>query len=212
MDPSTPSIPWDRRAFGVPLATWLVVFLTVGVMLRGGHYLRNDPVWHDEAALIVNVLEKSYAEIWGPRLFNETGPPLFLWLEKAVIAVIGDSTYALRLVPLLAGIAALFVGVRTLRPIATPIELLLFALMFAISDRLLWHCTEAKMYSTDVLIAALLALLFVRQEKAVPTFAEGLLLAGASGLMFFSFPAVFILPAYGLARFPSLIRSRSVAG
>jgi hypothetical protein len=202
---------WDRRFAGMALSRWLLVFLAVGVVLRGWHYLRNDPMWHDEAALVVNVLKKSYADIWGPREFNETGPPLFLWLEKAVIAAIGDSTYSLRLVPLLAGIAALFIGVRAIRPIATPIELTIFALMFAISDRLLWHCTEAKMYSTDAFMAMLLIMLFVRRESSPPDFAEGLILSAASGLMFFSFPIVFLLPAYGLARLPALLRSRSVA-
>ncbi|MFO0866169.1 MAG: hypothetical protein U0744_16225 [Gemmataceae bacterium] len=201
-------MPWGRRFLGYPLSTWLLICLALGVALRGWHFLRNDPMWHDEAALVVNVLEKSYADIWGPRKFNETGPPLFLWTEKAAVAAIGDSTYALRLIPLLAGIAALFVCVRALRPIATPVELLVFALMFGISDRLLWHCTEAKMYSTDALVAALLLLFFVRREKTVPDFAEGLILAAASSLMFFSFPVVFVLPAYGIARLPTLWRSR----
>jgi len=200
-----------RLLFGYPLRTWLTAILLLGIALRGWHYLRNDPMWHDEAALVVNVLTKTYPEIWGPRLFNETGPPLFLWLEKAVVAVLGDSTHALRLIPLLAGIAGLFVLRRGLRPILTPVELMLLLFMFAISDRLLWHCTEAKMYSTDVLLACLLIAMFVRYEKSRPSWNECLLLAASSGLMFFSYAIVFLLPAYGLARLPALIRSRSIA-
>ena len=59
--------------------------------LRSYHYLRGPAVWHDEAALIVNVLEKDYAGLLGPLRFHEAAPPLFLWLEKAVSNTLGEA-------------------------------------------------------------------------------------------------------------------------
>lgn len=193
------------------IALCLTAFTFLGYGLRAWHFMRNDPVWHDEAALIVNVLHKSYGEIWGPRFFEETGPPLFLALEKAVASVLGDSAMSFRLVPLAAGFAAFFLTLRAARKLAAPIEVAVLAFAFGLSDRLLWHCTEAKPYSTDVLTAAAMFVLFVRFDRREPSLAEGLLLAALAPLIFFSYPLVFLLGGYAIARLPAL-RTRGSPG
>ena len=73
--------------------------IALGIALRAFHYLRDPSVWHDEAALIVNVLDKNFASLLGPLRFHEAAPPLFLWLEKAVSLSLGDEPLALRLPP-----------------------------------------------------------------------------------------------------------------
>src|SRR6185369_7493650 len=93
--------------FGTAMPTKLKLLIALGWALRLAHYLRDPSVWHDEAALIVNVLRYDFAELLGPLLWNEAAPPLFLWLERAVMLILGDSTMALRLVPFVASCAAL---------------------------------------------------------------------------------------------------------
>ncbi|HVX11462.1 MAG TPA: glycosyltransferase 87 family protein [Pirellulales bacterium] len=132
---------------------WTTAFVVIGLILRIYHYLRNPSLWHDEAALVVNVLEKGFVELLGPLRFSEAAPPLFLWLEKSVVLALGESMFALRLWPLVASCAALVLFVpiarRTLAPAAVPWAVLLFA----VSDRLLWHACEAKQYSIEVFVA-----------------------------------------------------------
>ena len=70
---------------------------------------RDPAVWHDEAAMILNVLAKDFGALLGPLLHYEAAPPLFLWLEKACVLLLGDSTYALRLPSLLASCGSLVV-------------------------------------------------------------------------------------------------------
>src|SRR5205823_10849940 len=91
-------------------APWTGLLVTLGLALRLYHYLRDPSMWHDEAALVLNVLGKSFTGLLGPLFFAEAAPPLFLWVEKAVALLLGDGTFALRLVPFLASCAAL-VGV-----------------------------------------------------------------------------------------------------
>jgi uncharacterized membrane protein len=139
-------------------SAWITLgLLLVGLSLRSYHYLRQPPVWHDEAAVIVNVLDKDYAELLGPLLFDANGPPLFLWLERAAYLTLGDSPLALRLIPFLASCASLlliaYLSRRILHPSAVPWAVLLFAC----SEQMLWHTCEAKPYAIDVLIAVLLA-------------------------------------------------------
>src|SRR5579871_4701248 len=78
----------------------------LGLVLRLFHYARNPSVWHDEAALILNVLGKGFGDLLGPLAYHEAAPPLFLWLERAVSLMLGDNIYSLRLVPLVASCAS----------------------------------------------------------------------------------------------------------
>ena len=64
--------------------------LLLGLCLRGWHYLANPSVWHDEAALALNVLGKSFHDLLGPLYFAEAAPPLFLWAEKSISHFLGD--------------------------------------------------------------------------------------------------------------------------
>jgi hypothetical protein len=144
---------FTRSSAASRLTTFLVL---LGLGLRLFHYLREPSIWHDEAALLLNVIGKSFHELLGPLLFAEAAPPLFLWIERGVYLILGPGIQALRLVPLLASCVSLlllaFSARRLLRPSAVPWAVLLFAC----SDHLLWHTCEAKPYSGDVLSAATL--------------------------------------------------------
>src|SRR5260221_10638968 len=84
-------------------AVWpLPVRVRSGLALRSYHYLRVPAVWHDETALVVNVLDNDFASLLGPLRWHEAAPPLFLWVERAVVLILGDDLLALRLFPFLA--------------------------------------------------------------------------------------------------------------
>jgi hypothetical protein len=138
------------------------LLVALGWALRLFHFLRDPSVWHDEAALIVNVLRHDFGELLGPLLWNEAAPPLFLWLERALVMLLGDSTFALRLLPLLASCATLPLVAVTAARRLPPRGAFWAVLLVAVSDRLLWHACEAKPYSLDVFIAALMLFAYDR--------------------------------------------------
>src|SRR5215469_163176 len=112
-------LSWDdgcRR--GCDLWTW--AFVALGLGLRLYHYLRDPSIWHDEAALVLNVLGKGFGELLGALQFAEASPPLFLWLERAVALALGDGTYAFRLVSVLASSLALLLMVPLARCVLQP--------------------------------------------------------------------------------------------
>src|SRR5205823_545811 len=136
-----------RPSFG------LACLVVLGLALRGYHYLVGHGVWHDEAALISNVLGKTFAGYLGPLYYSEAAPPLFLALEKVAVLALGSGILALRLLPFLATVAA-FVGLVLLaRRLLPATALPWFVLLLGTSDRLLWHGCEAKPYAGDVLVA-----------------------------------------------------------
>jgi hypothetical protein len=184
----------------------LVILLGLGLRLY--HYLRDPSMWHDEAALVLNVLGKSFAELLGPLFFSEAAPPLFLWLEKGVAGVLGDGTYALRLLPFLASCAALLGLTAVGRRCLSPAGILWLVVLFGCSDRLLWHGCEAKPYAVDVLVAT--GLLFALTGTASwPLNRQLLLLAFLTPLLIFlSYPACFLLGGLALSLLPAVLRAR----
>ena len=194
----------------IPLPRWTTLFAALGVALRLYHYLRNPSLWHDEAALVVNVLEKSFMELLGPLRFSEAAPPLFLWMEKSAVLVLGESLFALRFLPVAASCGALllfvFVARRTLSPAATPWAVLLFA----VSDRLLWHACEAKQYSLEVFVAVLLMAVWLATSgwtHGRRAFVFALL---APSLLCVAYPAAFLYGGVLVALFLELRTSRQV--
>src|SRR5271169_3353423 len=123
----------------------------LGLGLRGYHYFRGPVVWHDEAALIINVLDRDYASLLQPLRFHEAAPPLFLFLEKAVSVTLGDEPLAMRLPPFLASCGALLLLVPIARRLLPAAAVPWALLLFACSEQLLQHACEAKPYAFDVL-------------------------------------------------------------
>ncbi len=187
---------------------WLLAVVALGLALRAGYYLQNPPVWHDEAALLLNIIGKSFAGLTGPLYFTQAAPPLFLWLQKILVLLLGDDPLALRLLPFLASCAALLFLAELGRRLLPPAGALAFAALVATSDRLLWHGCEGKPYATDVFVAAVVLGLALWAANAL-TLRRLLPLALLSPvLLFLSYPACFLLGGVALTLLPAVGRAR----
>jgi peptidoglycan/LPS O-acetylase OafA/YrhL len=164
----------------------------IGVGLRLLHYLRNPDVWHDEAALLVNVVERSYGGLIGALTFNEAAPPLFLWVERAIAVGVGDSPWTLRLLPLAASCAALVAFIPLVRRLGRGAGLVALLLM-ACSPELVAHSVEAKPYTLDVFIATSAAAGFAATASWTLRGRSLLCLLLAPVAMLFSYPALFVV-------------------
>jgi hypothetical protein len=200
------SIPDPPSSSLHPRAFWLI--LAAGLALRCYHYLRDPAMWHDEAALVLNVLDKSFRDLLGPLRFSEAAPPLFLWIERSVALVLGDGTYALRLVPFVASCIALITLLMVARRHFPPGAVVWLALLAGCSDRLLWHSCEAKPYATDVLVATSVLVLFAWDPAHFSRRRLALTIGLTPLLIFLSYPACFVLGGLALVLLPQVIRRR----
>ncbi|HEY5983046.1 MAG TPA: glycosyltransferase family 39 protein, partial [Anaerolineales bacterium] len=124
-----------------------------------------------------------------------TAPVGFLVLERLIISAFGNSDYVFRLLPLIAGCAAVilmyFLCRRLLGHLGTT-----FALgVFAVNWMLLLYSSDLKQYSTDVFFVVLLLLLlavYLNDETVSKAVALGL---GGVVAVAFSHPAIFVLAA-----------------
>lgn len=199
------SIP---SGFAARLQTLNLVLLAIvlGLGLRSYHYLRCPAVWHDEAALIICVLKVPFAEMLGPLPNAEAAPPLFLALERVVMLTLGDSEYALRLIPFLASCLSLGLFAGLCCRLFNPIGAALAVGLFAVSDRLLWHACEAKPYALDVLAATAAAYWFVRSERTSLWSRCWPLIAAAPLAIWLSYPACFVAGGLLLGLLPTALR------
>jgi hypothetical protein len=186
---------------------WALVGL--GALLRFRQYLFNRSLWHDETLLSLNVIERSFSGLLERLSSNQHAPIGFLFLQRLSVLLFGSGEYALRLVPLLAGIASLFlflaVARRTLPPEARPVALALFALC----GPLVYYSSEAKQYSSDVAVALLILVATLEARKQSLTLARATTFAvlGAAAV-WLSHPAALVLAGSGLVLGLPALRSR----
>jgi len=167
-----------------------------GIVCRLSQYAADTSVWHDEAFVALNVLQKSIAGLLGPLDWHEASPPGFLILEKLVVTWVGRSEYALRLVPLLAGVAGLIGFAVVARRLCGARAALWAVALMASSDKLIAQANAAKHFTLDVLCAVLLTWLAMRiLRKTRPT--ASFLMWGALGAVcpWVSFASVFVFAA-----------------
>ncbi|HEY7362621.1 MAG TPA: hypothetical protein VIE37_00835, partial [Methylomirabilota bacterium] len=87
----------------------ITILLVLGVALRLRAYLANRSLWLDESFLALNIINRPFAELRQPLEYVQAAPFGFLYAERLVVELLGASEYALRLLPLLCGIASVFI-------------------------------------------------------------------------------------------------------
>lgn len=132
------------------------LFILYGALLRLSLYLSNRSLWIDEAMLAYSILHRTFSGLMSPLSYNQVAPPGFLILEKLAVLLFGDSEYALRLFPLLAGILSLFLFYRVARCFLIPRGAQIALMLMATNSYLVYYAAEVKQYSSDVLMTVLL--------------------------------------------------------
>src|SRR5262245_21337611 len=75
------------------------VILGLGVLLRVVVYLANRTMWLDEMSLAGNLRDKPILDFSEPLSGDQLAPFGFLIVQRAIVKVLGDSNFAMRLVP-----------------------------------------------------------------------------------------------------------------
>lgn len=189
---------------------WIGLSLALaGLTLRLRQYLVNRSLWLDEAMLANNILARDVVGLFRP-LDDDQGAPIgFLLLQKLVTSTLGDSEYALRLIPFLAGCLALVLMFLLTKKISSAFAGNLALAFFVFSPSLIYYSSEVKQYSSDVAIALALTLLFLQLERTAFRRNAAVLLAFAGALaLWISHPALFVVAALGLVLFIQAARQR----
>ncbi|HDH05592.1 MAG TPA: hypothetical protein ENH01_07760 [Nitrospirae bacterium] len=179
---------------------WIII--CIGIALRLVRYLHNTSLWFDESVIAVDIINRPLTDFINPSPdYTQTGPLSFYIFTKLAVQLFGNSEYALRLAPLLFGIASLFLFYKAAKEIVSPGAVPVALALFAVLDPLIFYSSELKPYSGDIAFALLiltLALTTFQSKKWDTRHIVILALAGAIAVLS-SNPSVFVLGGVGTA-------------
>ncbi len=175
------------------LLPWL--FISIGIFFRLAQFFSDRSLWFDEVLISLNIINKPFIELLEPLDYYQGAPAGFLFVEKILVNIFGNSEYTLRAFSLFCGISSLFIFNRLAKACLTPASALIATALFTISDPSIFYSSEVKQYSGDVTVTLLLLLIALKIEETTEIRFPKLVLFGVIGaaLLWFSFPAIFIL-------------------
>jgi hypothetical protein len=183
-----------RGSVGDHLAAFLVV---AGVILRLRAYLAARSFGRDESNLALNVIRRSFPGLLRP-LDEDQGAPIgFLLLDKATVELFGRNEYALRLIPLLASLAAFPLFVTVARRLVGPGAVVAALALFVVAEPLTFYASADKQYACDVAVT-LAILACAASPGGILARPAWLAIVGSVGV-WFSHPAAFVLAGVALA-------------
>ena len=196
---------------GAPqFARWTVLLLALGIVWRVTRYLLDFPFWGDETFTNINILRRGYLDLAGRLEYAQVAPLLFLWAQRTMYLLFGGGEYALRAVPLAAGVAALVIFWRFARRLCEPRAAAIAVGFFAATYALVRHTCETKCYSTDMLTAAALLWVAIPWQQSPRSIRHAVVATAAAAVgIWLSYPAVFVVGGIGLALLWPVVRSRS---
>jgi uncharacterized membrane protein len=191
------------RLTGTSERSWLALawaVLAVGLLFRIVHYLGNRSLWLDEAMLARNILDRGPLDLLRPLAHYQTAPVLVRLLMDAATVLFGPNELALRLVPLLASLASLWLCFRIGRIFFENRFLAVFMALVAFSYPLVYYAQEVKPYAIDVAVALALIYTFLRlmRSATVTTAHVALLGVGGSVAIGLSHTAALVLAGMGI--------------
>lgn len=208
MTPQSGDAPESLPVGQGPLKWLVLVAIAFGVVCRLSQYAADTSLWHDEAYVALNVLQKTFTGLLGPLDWNEASPPGFLMLEKLVVSLLGRSGYALRLVPLLAGLGGMicFAGLAR-RVCGAGVASFFAVVLMAASTKLIVQSNEVKHLTIDLLWAVLLGWIAIRIRHLRDP-GRALLTWGALGAVgpWLSFASLFVFTGTSLVLAPRVLR------
>lgn len=185
--------------FGVSGTSILFLIVLAGCGLRIAWYLKNPALWLDEAAVVMQIVARSFGELTEPLAEHHSAPIGFLLVVKSFISTMGTHELGLRAWPLVASILGLMVTALVARKSLPKSGALVAAGLLALSWPAIGYAAELKQYSTDLMAASVMFLLgygiLTKESTPIRIIVFGL--AGAI-LQWFSLPLLFVLAGVGI--------------
>jgi hypothetical protein len=186
------------QADGRALRWGFAIIIAIGVGLRVAYFLPDTSLWGDEAALASSLVSRTVGELAQPLEHDQQAPYLFLVAERLLYEGFGLSERWLRLPAFVASVLAVPMFAWLAVRMGGPAAGLVAAALFAFCPILIRYGAELKPYALDVL--ATITLLWVAERVLAQQYSRSSLAALASvgaGLVWLSYPIVFVLAAVG---------------
>lgn len=188
------NINWDK-IFNFAYYFLLVLLIIWLICFRTEIWLHKAAFFHDEAALLKNIQERSFLDLFKTLDYVQCCPAFFLIFNKIVYNIYGLNEVALCFLPYIAGVFSIilipFLSNKIFKHKAIS---LLFLVLFAYHPHLTIASQTFKQYSTDVFCTILLLYLFFTFKDKIKTSKHFALTGIIFGLFgYISFTSEFIM-------------------
>ena len=146
----------------------LISIFAAGILLRLFVYCRNISFWGDEASIALNLINKSYLELFKGLDYLQVAPPGFLILSKFILNIFNPKIdyirdLLLRFFPFVFSCLSLLVFYKFSKNFIKDKKTLLFAsTLFAFNPCAILYAAQLKQYSLELLVSVVLMSLFYR--------------------------------------------------
>lgn len=146
----------------------LISIFAAGILLRIFVYCRNISFWGDEASVALNLMNKSYLELFKGLDYLQVAPPGFLILSKFILNIFNPKIdyirdLLLRFFPFVFSCLSLLVFYKFSKNFIKDKKTLLFAsTLFAFNPCAILYAAQLKQYSLELLVSVVLMSLFYR--------------------------------------------------
>ena len=186
--------------------------MSLGAALRIIVFVQNRSLFIDEASLSSQLVAKSFSELFGNFVY-QYAPPFFNVLVKSSTEIFGATEYALRLIPLVAGLIGIWLFYQLCKAFLEPKHIIFPLLLFCFSMYMVRYATEVKQYASDIAICLGL-LLFCLKNPVEKLSDKRFIIWSILGILsvWLSMPVVFVLFAIGVYYGVHLLKSKNQKG
>ena len=138
------------------------LIILTGIILRLFVYCSGISFWGDEAALALNVIEKSYSDLFKGLDYLQVAPPMFLVMSKFIML---DSLrdFSFRFIPLVSGIISVPLFYKFIQMLSNSKKVILVStFLFSFNMTAILYCAQFKQYSLELCVAILLLIIFYK--------------------------------------------------
>ena len=144
-----------QNTSGINIAIYVLMACAVIMSLFQYFYCRS--FWTDEAAVVVNILDRDFVGLMQPLMYYQVAPIFFLWINKALTTIFTPNEYSFRILSLVAFLISLWVFWKLLiRFVKDRLAVFIGLAFFIFNNKLLYYSSELKQYMTDTMVTLLL--------------------------------------------------------
>jgi uncharacterized membrane protein len=120
--------------------------------------LTGRSLWLDEAMLALNIVNRSFFELFKPLDYDQGAPIGFLMAEKVFNVLFGRNENALRLFPLILGLLSLWLFYLVLKHFVHGTNLVIALALFAFNPHINYSSSDVKQYTLVLFVIITLLL------------------------------------------------------
>ena len=173
----------------------IVIFIILcGIALRILFFSYGRPLWNDECALAVNIINR--LNYFSTLEYNQAAPALFMYASKFFYGIFTNKDLALRIIPLISSILSIFLFYAlSVKILVKKISIYTALFLFVFCYPLCYYSQEFKPYSTDVFSFLVIVLSYFYTDKISSFNYKGKILCGIgySLVIWLSFSSIFAL-------------------